>query len=118
MLQQQSSSEVEERKKALAEANRVVKRMRAEKKQRELEAAKKAKNKAGKKQKMGGKEDGSERQTPMDMTNEIEEEEGEEREEFFDTSTPEGYKAALRSKMPLPFLVGPVEFSGLNLTEE
>ena len=44
--------------------------------------------------------------------------ETEEAAEVFDPYLPASFEKALKAKFPRPFIFGPVEFEGLNLTEE
>jgi len=71
-----------------------------------MEAAKKAKAKNNKKK---GKDLDDE-----DDKIAVDSDESEKAEEVYDLQTADGFRKALRAKVPMPFIFGPVEFTGLN----
>ena len=108
-----ASTENEEQQKVLADASNALKKSLEEKKQQQLEQAKKAAKQAkgGKKgAKAAAEEEDPERTTSKldhDMENEV-----------YDPYLPASFEKALKQKITRPFIFGPVEFDGLNLTEE
>jgi len=75
-----------------------------------MEAAKKAKAKSGKKKK-------ADEDVAADEPANLDEEDL-EREEKFDLEDRTEFTKALKSKIKMPFLFGPIEFTGLNLGED
>ena len=76
-----------------------------EKKLQAMEAAKKAKNKNKKK---GKADEDDDEKVALDSDEE------ELAEEHFDLESQAGFIQAMRAKIPMPFMFGPIEFSGLN----
>lgn len=112
-LYSRAVSEHDDQQRLLADADNALKRSIEEKKVKELEAAKKAK--AGKGKKKGKADDdadedpGSKRQgSKLEQPSE---------EQAVDPSGPDGFAKALKARIPRPFIFGPVEFEGLNLSE-
>lgn len=76
-----------------------------------MEAAKKAKAKAKKKGK-GAEEE------PAEEVEQVARTDFNQKEEDFDLYLPASFQRALQARVPRPFIFGPVEFEGLDLTEE
>lgn len=95
----------------MSEAGSALKRSIEEKKLAEMEAAKKAKAKAKSKKGKTADEDGAgetEAQVKLGLAT----------DEDFDLDQPEGFTKALQAKVPRPFIFGPVEFDGLDESNE
>ena len=99
----------------LADASNALKKSLEEKKQQQLEAAKKAA-----KQAKGGKKGAkaAAEEEPGEAERAASKLEGEGADEVFDPYIPASFERALKAKIPRPFIFGPVEFEGLNLTDE
>lgn len=112
-LYARATSEFEEQQKVLAEASNALKKSLEEKKQQQIEAAKKAAKQAkgGKKGKKEAEEEPGEAERAASKLEE-------EATEVFDPNLPASFEKALKAKIPRPFIFGPVEFEGLNLSEE
>lgn len=113
-LYARATAEFEEQQKVLADASNALKKSLEEKKQQQLEAAKKAAKQA-KGGKKGAKKEAEEEPGEAERAaSKLEEEAA----EVFDPYLPASFEKALKAKIPRPFIFGPVEFEGLNLTEE
>ena len=95
----------------LADAGSALKRSLEEKKLQAVEAAKKARAKAKKKGAKGAEEDPVEEPEPVARTD------FHQQEEDFDLSVPASFERALQARVPRPFIFGPVEFEGLDLSD-
>ena len=109
-LYARSVSEHADQQRQLADAGSALKRSLEEKKLQALEAAKKAKSKAKKKGK-GAEEEPPEEVEQLTRTDYA------QKEEDFDLFVPESFQRALAARVPRPFVFGPVEFEGLDLSE-
>lgn len=76
-----------------------------------MEAAKKAKAKAKKKGK-GAEEE------PAEEVEQVTRADASKGDEDFDLYAPASFERALRARVPRPFIFGPVEFEGLDLTDD
>lgn len=95
----------------MEEAKNYLKQSLEDKKQQALEAAKKAKAKGGKNKKKADEEIVQDEQPAMD-------DEDQENEIIYDLENTEEFAKALKAKVKMPFLFGPVEFTGLNLSQD
>ena len=114
-LYARATAEYEEQQKVLADASNALKKSLEEKKQQQLEAAKKAAKQA-KGAKKGAKAAAEEE--PGDAERAASKLDGDDVDEKFDPYIPASFERGLKAKIPRPFIFGPVEFEGLNLTEE
>lgn len=104
-------AEYTDQKNQLADAGSALKKSLEEKKLQAMEAAKKAKAKAKKKGK-GAEEE------PAEEIEQVARADMNMKEEDFDLYVPASFERALQARVPRPFVFGPVEFEGLDLTEE
>lgn len=102
--------EYADQQRQLSDAGSALKKSLEEKKLQALEAAKKAKSKAKKKGK------GAEEEHPEEVE-QVARTEYAQKEEDFDLFVPASFERALQSRVPRPFVFGPVEFEGLDLAE-
>ena len=104
-------AEYTDQQRQLADAGSALKKSLEEKKLQAMEAAKKAKAKAKKKGK------GAEEEAPEEIA-EVSKADFNQKEEEFDLYVPASFERALQARVPRPFIFGPVEFEGLDLTDE
>jgi hypothetical protein len=90
----------------LDEAKTFLKQSLEDRKQQAIEAAKKAKAKGGKKKKTD--EEQFDEPTAYD-------DDDPQKDESYNLETRADFARALKAKVKMPFLFGPIEFTGLNL---
>lgn len=104
-------AEFTDQQRQLADAGSALKKSLEEKKLQAMEAAKKAKAKTKKKGK-GAEEE------PVEEVEQVTRTDFHQKEEDFDLWVPASFQRALQARVPRPFIFGPVEFEGLDLSDE